>query len=259
MFPREQYHWYTITNQNINPFFDWVKNNIPLQKRILMLTSPTPYIPSNLSNLNLITEVGTLTPLWGLQPKAFYGADISPIYLDVFYTLNPEFLKILKLDYIVVSDQYLSQLPEDRIKDLSNTDFFQITFQDPLNNLAILKVTPNYLSSDKNYKGTIYELTKIAPQIGSYFIEDAPNIQENIYRALRLSLNDREMHYNFHAAFYNFQVDIDLKYYGEPNGDYDYLILGDKTDPKSLCKCNTKLLWQGLGNGVKVWQTNEIN
>src|SRR3989344_2085639 len=257
LFPRKGYNWFAYTPpQTQMPLYNWIRQNIPFEKRGLMLTDPNP---SSSSNTDLVTQVGTFTPVWTNEYYA-QGFDTNPTYSDVFYTLNPELVKLLRLDFIVISDQYLSILPSKRVADLKNQNFFQPTFTDWTNNYTVLRILPKYLKEGENLNGTFYQLVQIAPVEGKYFVEEVPIIPEDMHRAVRLALYQREVYerekfFPFSDAFYNFVIDVDMKYYGVYRGKFDYLILSSKTDPKTICNCATKLLWEGVGNGIKLWET----
>lgn len=251
LFPRESYNHLTKPKDLNHPIFTWIKENIPQKDRILILINT---FPTTLPYIYLIKETGAFTSIWPPQIRSFYGLDISPTYLDVFFTLNPGLLKLLKVQYIVIDPLYQSQLPEERISDLNNSLFFQTVYSLPFENLKILKIRNDYLEQGKDLAGTLTELPQLAPREGSYYIESPPAIQENIYRATRLALIDRKVYYERTAAFYNFQIDATLTYYGEGT-DYNYLVLDKNTDPRKFCNCNARLIWSGIGNGLRLWKT----
>lgn len=253
LFPLQSYNWYKNSTEIKNPFYAWIGKNIPQEERILLLVTGAPIASANIS---LISQEGSFTPLWPPQIKSFYGVDTSPTFFDIFYTLNPSLLKLLKLKYIIVSNEFVSQLPEERVADLKNKLFFEPISSPEANGLTILKIKDEFFDKGKEFEGTFTQLQKIAPLEGSYFIEDPPKIEESMYRSTRLILADRKLYFNKSVAFYNYQIDVTLKFYGEKADHYDYLILGKNTDPKSICQCNTELFWTGLGDNIKLWKTD---
>jgi len=180
---------------------------------------------------------------------------VSPVYADLFYTLNPKTVKELKLDFIVVGQRYKETLPLERQKDLDNERYFNIVHIFP-GGEVILKPTEQYFDKGSTMVGTFDELLKIAPRQGKYYIDYPPNITENIYRLLRLLLSEREIYYNKAGSFYNSRIDVSSVYYGDYQGPYDFLVIGTSVDPKSICNCSPTLLWQGYKNGVALWQTH---
>ena len=253
LFPRAKINWFSHAPKEL-VLYTWIRNNIPVDKKIIMLTDVSP---TSSSNTDLVIKAGTLTPVWTSEYLAT-GFDTNPTYSDIFYTLNPQLLKILKIDYVVIGDQYLTQLAKispKRISDIKNPDFFQPITHDSQSGYRILRVLPKYLSEGENLNGTFYELTNIAPKIGSYFMEGYPSIDFGFHRSAQLALYDREIYYDINKApLYAFVIDVALKYYEAHKGEYDYLILGKNTDPKKFCNCSPKLLWEGLGNGIKLWK-----
>lgn len=257
LFPRPKVFWFSIQPSAEKPQWNWIRQNIPLDKRILVLTDVNP-IPA--PNIELVREMGALTPVWGPTPRAYDSFDMSPIYADVYYTLNPSLLKVLKANYLIISNRYVENLTAQRKADLSNPEYFEVAYERPGSTDAqfekVLRVKEEYLSEGKNLDGTLTQLYEVTPKTGSFYIDYPPNITENMYRALRLLLHDREIYYNPAGSFYNSRIDVEVKYYGEGLDSYDYLILGESVDPKSICRCETSLIWSGLGNGLKLWKTN---
>lgn len=252
IFPREKYNWFAKPYVPVSSEYIWIKNNIPMDDRILVFTENAP-VPS--SNLQLLREIGALTPGWAPQPRVYHGFDMSPIYSDVYYTLNPELLSILKLRYLALGQSYFLGLTEKRKQDLQNPNYFQVVYKNPAGNFVIFKILPQYLNGGENLTGTFTEMEEIAPKKGAYYIDYPPNIDERTFRALRLLLYDREIYYNILGATYNFRIDVPLRYYGDKTDHYDYLALGQNVDPKIICNCQAKLIWEGFGNGVKLWST----
>jgi len=262
-FPRKKDNFLKIEVQEPNFIYKWIEENIDKDKRILSLVGTNPV---SVSNLELAREAGALTPIWAPNIRVHDSFDTGPTYFDFYYTLNPEMFKILGVNYILTSEQYRISLPRTRQIDLSNPYLFMPIFSTPDNNIIIYEVQTKYSEEGTNFDGTFTQLQEIAPKEGAFYIDYPPNITENIFRALRLLLNDREIYYNPAGAFYNQRIDIDLRdvrsYTKEiinenylKNKKYDFLLLGANVDPETFCHCQAKLLWKGLGNGVKFWKT----
>lgn len=265
LFPRENYHWLTtiswMTMQNELPIYEWIKKYIPVQSRMIILVNEPSLDRGNLIinnglNLNLITQSGAKVSWWYPKPLSMNGMDISPAYLDVLFTLDPEVIKILKLDYIIVNQQYIEGLPNYRKLDIKNSAYFQLVYIDPFNGFIVLKILPAYLLKAKNMGSTLFKLGQIAPTDGYYYLEGSPNILENTFRALRLTLGNRYVYTPLGRdhSFYNSTIDVVLKSYDGSNNNYNYLVLSKNTDPETICKCKANLIWQGLGDNIKLWK-----
>lgn len=251
-FPRKKDNFLKINKSTPNPIFEWIKNNIDKDRRILALVDTNP-IPA--SNLTLVTEAGASTPIWAPNIRVHDSFDMSPTYADFYYTLNPQIFKLLRVNYILTSNQYRSSLPQKRQIDLTNPDFFKPVFTNLGTDIIIYEMQENFLTEGKNLEGTFTQLAGIAPLDGTYYIDYPPNISENVFRALRLLLYNRNVYCNRQGGFYNQRIDIEIDKCNEGAQKYDYLVLGDTVNPETICHCKTTLIWAGLGNGVKFWKT----
>lgn len=257
MFPRPtQYHGLIPPSQPNNLSFNWIRDNLAVKERIIVLTKSSPF---ELPNTTLSTEIGALTPMWDRKPRAEVVLEMTPLYADAYFTLNPAVLRTLKINYLIIGNNYLPQLAVSRRQDLVNKRYFQPVFIDSSRGETIYEVTPEYLNESQNLGGTLTELEQIAPKEGTFYIEYVPNIPENMFRALRLLLYDRNVYNPIGAAFYNGSIDIQLIVHNTLLDNYDYLVLGATTDPKTVCHCEAKLLWSGFGNGIKLWKTQSGN
>lgn len=252
MFPRSKYHGLMTPAEPSVPSFNWIRDNLPVSERIIVLTHPSPY---GLPNAALSEQIGAFTPTWDLEPRAEVVLEVTPLYIDAYLTLNPDVLRTLKINYLIIGSNYLPQLAASRTQDLANGRYFQPVFSYSKSGETIFKVTTEYLDQGKNFGGTLTELEQIAPKKGTFYIEYIPNIPENIFRALRVLLHDRDVYHPIGAAFYNGSIDVKLIVHKTLLSSYDYLILGTATDPKIICQCEAKLLWTGVGNGIKLWKT----
>ena len=160
--------------------------------------------------------------------------------------------------YILVNNLYRSTLPLMRQEDLNNTVFFKPVYSDFRTNIMIYEILDEYLNKGENLDGTFTQLEKIAPLDGTYFLDYPPNITENVFRILRFIFYNRNLYCDRRGAFFNSRIDIDLNNCKKGTAKYDFLLLGNTLDPKTFCNdCNAKLLWQGLGNGVKFWEVKQ--
>ncbi len=253
LFPREKLNWFTLVTDPANAEYKWIKDNLKVDSRILPFTET---FPTTSSVLGLAKYVGIFTPVWYDKPEV-QGFDVSPPYLDLFFTQNPEILKILKVDYIMTNKLYRSTLLSERLADFNNMEYFQTVYSDKEGDIIISKILPAYFLKAQNYKGTFYELSQILPSKGTFFIEQPPGIKEAVWRVafLTLQMRDFEMYYSLKfIPVYNFIINVDLKFNGESNDKYDYLMLGSKTDPKSICYCQAKLVWSQVTGYVNLWK-----
>lgn len=251
LFPRRSdLSWFTVPSEPKKPIYEWVKNNLPLDARIIALTDANP-IPS--SNANLVKQIGAFTPIWPEGIRNYDALDTSPTYADLYYTLNPHSLQKLKAAYLIINNLYLSQLPEARKPDIFNKEFFQTIYTDPSGEV-ILKLLPKYLESGINLEGTLEELDKIAPREGTFFIDHKSTHEvNNLYRSIVLLFRDRIFYGE--TDYWNSRLSVNIPFYGLSSEHYDYIVGGRDLDLYSICRCQTKLLWSGLEGRVNLWQT----
>lgn len=250
LFPRKKENWFIMKPETRIQAIEWINQNIPKNKRIVALTDE---FFSNSMNIALVTRTGALTPMWSIKPRVHDSFDIGPTYADLHFTSNPDVIKELKIDYILLRKPYIDQLPKTRQQDLNNVSFFMPVYKDE--NTIIVQVNPKFLSEGEIFPGTFSELDKIAPSEGTFCLDFPPNISANTYRILRLIFHNRKMYCDHGGAFYNARLDVEINTFGETLSRYDYLVLGKDVDPKTFCDCKTELIWSGLGNDIKFWKT----
>src|SRR3989344_802197 len=255
LFPRGKQNWFKEVINSPKPEYVWIKDNLKVDTRILpfMETFPTAG-----PILGMVTHVGIFTPVWYDKPEV-QGFDVSPPYLDLFFTQNPEILETLKVEYIMTNKLYRAILPTKRLDDLLNIKYFKTVYSDKEGDVIISKILPEYFLKAENYKGTFYELSKILPLKGTFFIEQPPEILETFWRPsfLTLQMKDYKMYYSLEfIPIYNFIINVHLKFNGESNDEYDYLVLGPKTDPQSKVQNKTELFWSKIGGYVNIWKVN---
>ncbi|MDD5415765.1 MAG: hypothetical protein PHE48_02025 [Candidatus Daviesbacteria bacterium] len=255
LFPRQKQNWFKTVIDSPKAEQVWIKDNLKVDIRILPFMEK---FPTSGSVLEVINNVGIFTPVWYEEPAA-QGFDVSPPYLDLFFTQNPEILKILKVDYIMTNKSYRSILPAKRLADLNNLEYFKTVYSDKEGDVIISKILPDYLLKAENYKGTFYELSQILPAKGAFFIEQPSGIVEGVWRVafLTLQMHNYQMYYSLKfIPVYNFIINVHLKFNGESNNRYDYLVLGPKTDPQSIVKTQTTLVWSQIAGYLNVWKVN---
>jgi len=255
LFPRQNQNWFKTVIDSPKAEQVWIKDNLKVDTKILPFMEK---FPTSGPILELVKNVGIFTPVWYEKPQA-QGFDVSPPYLDLFFTQNPEILKNLKVEYVMTNKLYRSTLPAERLTDLDNLEYFKTVYSDKEEDVIISKILPEYLLKAEDYKGTFHELSQILPTKGAFFIEQPPGISEGVWRVafLTLQMHDYEMYYSINfIPIYNFIINVDLKFNGESNDKYDYLVLGPKTDPKLICNCQTELVWSQIAGLVNIWKVN---
>lgn len=239
---RDDLSWFKIHPEVKRVSFEWIKNNLPVEKRILALTD-SGIVPS--SNMDLATQIGVFTPIWAPEIRAYENYDTSPAYADLYYTLNPKLLRKLKVDYLIINNTYVSRLPEQRKKELLNYSYFQPVYSDPSE--IIIKVMPAYLQANDIVTGTLEELDKIAP-LNSTFYLDHKSL--DFYRAVAMVLRERRI-YGEHDYWSRIEGKIPI--FGKLD-HYDYLVLGKDIIPQGICDCNATKVWSGLLDSVNLWK-----
>lgn len=249
LFPRrDDLFWFKPAPEPKRASFEWIKKNLSVEEKIIALTDGSP-IPS--SNIELTTSVGAFTPVWPPYVRAYENFDTSSTYADLFYTLNPDALTLLKAKYLIISNAYVSQLPEERSKDVVNTQYFKQVFWDTERSEGIFTVSEAFLGSAKNLNGTLAELSEIAPKDKTYYLDyESLQKNKNLYKATAMALGERKI-YGVHDYWSRIEGHIPI--FGQLTS-YDYLILGDDTDPYIFCRCSAKLIWSGYQGGIKLWE-----
>lgn len=253
LFPRrDDLFWVKVTRETKSETFKWIESNLSVSDKIIALTDTNP-IPS--TNTDLVKQVGIYTPIWDPKIRAHDIFDTNPAYADLFYTLNPSIIKILKPDYILFSNSYLGNLPEQRKLQILNEGYFKTIYTNSITGERIVKIMSAYLQEAEDFAGTLEELRTIAPKDGIYFIDHKSTSENlNLYRSIVMTLRDRKF-YGL-PDYWNGRVDVYIPFYGYRADYYDYLVLGGNVDPDTVCNCESKLIWQGYLGRIKLWKTN---
>ncbi len=261
------------TNRLLNPYVfsqfpseKWLEKNIPTQERVLDLSGGLYYTENfSLDNpryLQSLSEyAGVLVPKFGHRYKA-YTFEGGPDYIDALYTLNPSSLKDLKVSVIVVDTIAYKALPDIRQKQLNDNRFFEelgITnpgnLVDTKNSERIFRIRSDYLQQ-LDLPGTFKDLDRLIPAQASVYIDSwsSDRVWSNLRKGLIFTLSDRYPTYIWGPGVYlNVERFINQKT-PQLNDRYDYLVLNNNTDPKSICGCSTKLIWKGFRDRMVVWQ-----
>lgn len=256
LFPRQKLNWFDTVSTAEKPEYKWVKDSLSVSTRILPFMEK---FPTSGPVLDLVRRAGVFVPVWYQEPQV-QGFDVSPVYLDLFFTLNPRILQAIKLEYIMTNSLYRSTLPPERLADLNNREYFQVVYSDEKNDMVISKILPFYLRKAENYQGTFDDLAQILPSQSAVFIDSPPAINETVWRPIFLTLQMQNLKMYYKTNFlpvYNFIINVKLRNSGESNNKYNYIVLGPGTDPQAIVKGTTKLSWSHRSGYVKVWQVGQ--
>lgn len=235
--------------------FKWIEKNIPIEKRVVDVTSNTPF---SSRPQEIMVRAGALTPTFDPKYRA-YTLETSPEYLDLVFTLNPDIVKKLKVSYLIVDANYFQTLSEIRKRDIQNAQFFEKVFETSTPYAAwerIYRIKDKYISEASILPGTFDELTSLILKDAILYIEDwkSENPWATLRKAVMFALKDWNPYATPGSGVYlNVEAFINLR---EPHKaqKFDYLVLYKDTNPNSICACSLKLIWQGIGGNVKVWK-----
>lgn len=254
IFPRQDYNWLKFPKEEERKELVWIEKNLKVNDRILPFMQE---FPTAGPAVELVNNVGIFTPVWYQKPET-QGFDVSPAYLDYFYTLNPGILKEAKVQYIMTNNKYRSIMPAQRLADLGNPQYFKALYTDFNQDVVISEILPGFFEKAPNYQSTFYELTAKLPDTGRVYIEPAGKINETFWRAifLTMQMQNYEMYYDpKFLPIYNFVINFDLKFNGESSSSgYDYLVLSSKSDPSQFTAGKTSLFWEDYAGFVKIWK-----
>lgn len=233
---------------------DWIERNIPYDNRVMVLDIRTPH-PSG--QARVMIQAGVFAPVFPGNYRA-YTIEASPEYFDIAYYLNPSAMKRLGINVLLIDSSFYKSLSEKRKQDLENKDFFQEVFsnsgmKDDWEKIFMIK--DEYLNKGDDIAGSFSQYEGIFPKEGKIYIDNEENFNPSyLRRALIFSIREKNLYYLPQSGEYlNVEAEIN-KSYPLKTGEYDYLVLGKGTDPKKICNCQTRLIWEGFKNEVYVWQ-----
>lgn len=245
-----------------SPAILWLKNNSNFSERVMVLDKNAPH-PSG--QVRALIEAGIFAPVFNGTVRAF-TIEASPEYIDIAYALSPKALGKFKISTLLIDSDFYQTLPEKRQNKLDDEKYFKKIF-DYSNNLpagqagrnkweGIYKIQGEYLRNGGELDGTLGELLSILPKKGKIYIDNEESFKYDfLRRPIIFMLRDRDLYYLPQSGVYlNVEAYINQKT-PDKNIIYDYLVLGDKTDPENVCKCRVKLIWKGLNNQVFLWRS----
>ena len=233
----------------------WLESNLTFNERVAVLDIRTPH-PSG--QARVMVHSGVFAPLFQGGFKA-YTIEASPEYFDIAISLSPTALKALKISTLLVDSFYFETLPDIRKKQLVNEKYFRKVFENSKNQEweKVYRIEDRYFLEGREIDKTFFELKDVLPSSGKIYIDNEENFNpEFLRRAIIFSLRNRDIYYLPQSGVY---LNVETNINSHPplkDGNYDYLVLGN-THPQQICRCSTKLIWQGLGDRVFIWEKEE--
>lgn len=225
----------------------WMRKNVPRERVIFVdgfLTAGLNHSPYTLQG---IQNYGLLVPV---SPANFrvHTPDFGVEAIDLIYTLNPEAIKKLKVDYLFVTNDQLQTLNSERKKDLENPNFFLEVYKDAEG--KVFKVLPTYLTEGKNIKGGISDLSDRIHKDSNMYLDYPPRIDGALRAALLLVLKERgNIYAEWKSGAFNYIETKIIINKPSPDNNYDYLVLGPATNPVEICNCK---------RAIEVWRTTGL-
>lgn len=233
---------------------EWMRLNLAYNNRVVVLDSRAPH-PSGMARA--IVESGVFAPLFPGEFRA-YTIEATPEYFDIAYYLSPYALRKLKINIVFIDNVFYLTLPEIRKQDLENNKYFDKLFDNSgktKNWEKIYRVKENYLATGTEIERTFKQFINLFSPKDKIYIDNEENFEPNyLRRAIIFSLRDKDLYYLPQSGVYlNVESNIKMNPLLD-TGEYDYLILGKDTYADSICKCRTKLIWQGIKDKVFIWK-----
>lgn len=235
---------------------EWIRKNLSYNTRVIVLDIRAPH-PSGMARA--LVEAGVFAPIFPGEFRA-YTIEASPEYLDIAYYLSPKALKTLKTYFLVIDSHFFENLIDIRKEQLLNDRYFEQLF---IKNYQggwerILKIKQDFLDDRNELPGTIREMSGKVTS-GKIYIDNEEHFNPSyLRRAIIFSLRDRDLYYLPQSGVYlNVESYINQKY---PAGgiNYNYLVLGPNTDPKTICNCKAEIVFQGLKKNIYVWRSEYL-
>lgn len=237
----------------------WMKNNLPFNNRVMVLDTRAPH-PSGVARA--LVQAGVFTPIFPSEFRA-YTIEASPEYMDIAYYLSPQALKKLGVEILLIDNTFFETLPVKRKQQLKNNKYFEKIFEysnDAINWEKIYKVKNEYLESGGELDGTFAQFQSFLFTQGKIYVDNEENfIPSFLRRPLIFSLRDKNIYYLPQSGVY-LNVETNINFHPpREDSNYDYLILGENTDPQDVCKCRTELVWKGIKDKVFVFARAEAH
>lgn len=233
----------------------WIKEKVPYNQRVMVLDARAPH-PSGVARV--LTQAGVFSPVFPGDFRA-YTIEASPEYLDIAYFLSPFALKKLGVELLLIDSHFFQTLPILRKKQLNDDRYFEILFSHQQTEKEwekIFKIKNEYITNGKEFDGNLLKLPQLMTSDSKIYVENEENFNPSfIRRAIIFILRDKDLYYLPQSGVYlNVEANINQKNPDE-NIEYDYLVLGENTNPKDKCGCKTEIVWKGLNNQVVLWRS----
>lgn len=240
-------------SQKSSDTLEWVKKNLPYNSNVVVLDIRAPH-PSGMARA--LVEAGVFASIFPGQFRA-YTIEASPEYLDIAYYLSPASLQKLKIDTLLIDDTFFETLPEVRKQQLNDSEYFTKIFD--TSREKVYSVKQEYLANGSEVEGTFEQMINSIPKKGKIYIDNEENFNPSyLRRAIIFSLRDRDLYYLPQSGVYlNVEAYINQKYPAE-GINYNYLVLGPNTDPKTICNCKAEIVFQGLKKNIYVWRSEYL-
>lgn len=224
----------------------WMKKNTPHNRVFFIDGFITEGLNHSPYTLQAIQNFGLMVPISPAKIRV-HTPDFGVEAFDVIYTLNPDPLKDLKIDYIFISNNQLNYLPQVRKLDIGNNHFFEKVYENQEG--IIFKILLSYLESGNSIGGALSDLKKYMNSGASVYLDYPYRIDGSLRAAILLLLKDYSNIYSeWRSGTFNY-IETRLVFNTPTiNDKYSYLILGPKTNPLEVCNCKSvNILWQTYG------------
>lgn len=230
----------------------WIAKNIPIKERVTILDVNSPH-PSGI--IDIFKKVGIESPVF-VGGFRTYTVEPGPEFTDVVYSLSPIALKKLGIKWIVMDREYYEKLPYFRKRQLENPQFFSLHHHNlGADERRIYKIEEDYLINGSELSGTLVEMGKIFTPKSKIYIDDESNFEPNyLRRPVIFSIRDLEIYFAPGSGVYQHaETKVNMN---DPIlvDKYDFIISGASTKPNNRCRCETELIWTGVGNNVFIWK-----
>lgn len=242
----DSYPNYVYNLPEYQPIFTWMQLNAP-QDRIFFIDGYLKGV--SYSHLSLVgtQDYGLFVPISPAFIKV-HTPDYGVEAFDIILALNPRDMAALKIKYLYIQNDQFPQITSARLSDLKNPRFFTKIYSDQFGTLY--QVNQEYLSLGENDDSlSIYGLTQSIGSNKNVYLESTPGIQMVIRQVIWLALKaENTVYTNWGSGIFNYIETPIVRFPPSSEMKYDYVIVGNDTDPLSVCNChNLTQIWQMSG------------
>lgn len=243
----------TVVSDSIH----WLTKNTEISDRALNILGNAPF-----SANDTLSSGGILTPTFNQKFRA-YTFEVSPDYIDMVTTLNPELLIRFGINYLVISSGAFDVLPDIRKEQIINPHFFRFKFESDASGKErwerVYKVRDTYLAEAENLPTTIEEMIKLIPKDKKVYIDDWFNTYpwNSMRKAIIFALIDYKPVLQWGPGSYlNVETFITTTA-KEKKVKIDYLVLFKDTDYKKVCNCDAGIIWRGVNDNLLLYKISD--